>query len=321
MNAAYLDLTQLTAADAARRIDAGEITSEMLVEACLDRIAAREEAVQAWAYLDREFAMEQARRADAVRAEGRSTGPLHGVPVGIKDIIDTEAMPTESGTPLLAGRQPRHDAAVVAALKDAGAVILGKTVTTEFAYFHPGKTRHPRNPEHTPGGSSSGSAAAVGDNMVPLALGTQTVGSVIRPAAFCGVVGFKPTHGLISRSGVLAQSPLLDTIGTFSRSIEDAALMADCLTAYDASDREMWPRSRPRLRAMAAEPPPLAPLLAFVKGPAWEHAEAVTGEAFAELADALGEQCDEVELPDIFAQAHGWMRKIHAVDAAKNSGR
>jgi len=315
-----VDLTELTAADAARRIDIGEITSLMLVEACLERIASREESVQAWAYLDSDFALEQARRADAVRGEGRSTGPLHGVPVGIKDIIDTEDMPTEHGTSLFAGRQPRHDAAVVAALKDAGAVILGKTVTTEFAYFHPGKTRHPLNPEHTPGGSSSGSAAAVGDRMVPLALGTQTVGSVIRPASFCGIVGYKPSHGLISRTGVLSQSPMLDTIGTFSRSVEDAALIVDCLTAYDPNDRQMRPHSRPRLRAVAGEAPPLEPVFAFVKTPVWDQAEAATMEAFAELADALGENCDEVELPEIFSQAHGWLRKIHAADAAKNLG-
>jgi len=321
VDAAVNDLTQLTASEAARLIEAGEITSERLVTACLERIAQREETVQAWAHLDGDFALAQARHADAWRAAGRSTGPLHGVPVGIKDIIDTEDLPTECGTPIYAGRRPRTDAPVVSALRDAGAVIMGKTVTTELAAFAPGKTRNPVNPEHTPGGSSSGSAAAVADAMVPLALGTQTAGSVIRPAAYCGVIGFKPTYGLISRAGILCQSAPLDTVGTFSRSVEDAALIVDCLTAYDANDRDMWPRSRPRLREIASQEPPLPPVLAFVKGPVWDQAEPVTAEAFSELAEALGDQCDEVELPaDIFAKALDWQRQMQLADLAKNYG-
>src|SRR4029079_1606586 len=168
-----------------------------LVEACLERIREVEPTVQAWQYLDEAHALKQARAADERRRSGTGVGPLNGLPVGIKDIIDTADMPTENGTVLHQGRIPRADARVVAMLRAAGAVILGKTVTTECAYFSPGKTRNPWNPEHTPGGSSSGSAAAVAAQMVPLALGSQTNGSVIRPAAFCGVFGFKPTHGLI----------------------------------------------------------------------------------------------------------------------------
>lgn len=320
MDAVVTDLAQMTAAEAARRIAAGEITSEMLVSACLDRIAEREETVQAWAYLDRDFALDQARRADAMRAAGVDSGPLHGVPVGIKDIIDTEDMPTENGSPVFAGRQPEADAAVVSMLKQAGAVIMGKTVTAELAASHPGKTRNPANPEHTPGGSSSGSAAAVADGMVPLAIGTQTGGSVIRPAAYCGIVGFKPSFGSISRTGILSHSPALDTVGTFSRSIEDAALLAECLTAYDPRDRDMRPRSRPRLSETAGQTPPIAPLLAYVKSPVWDQADAVTGEAFAELADALEDACDEVELPGIFAEGYAWQQKIQFADAAKGYG-
>jgi Asp-tRNA(Asn)/Glu-tRNA(Gln) amidotransferase A subunit family amidase len=320
VDAVVTDLVQMSAVDAARRIATGEITSEILVTACLDRIAEREETVQAWAYLDRDFALEQARRADALRAVGGSTGPLHGVPVGIKDIIDTEDMPTENGSPVFAGRRPSADAAVVSALRDAGAIIMGKTVTAELAASHPGKTRNPVNPEHTPGGSSSGSAAAVADGMVPLALGTQTAGSVIRPAAYCGVVGFKPSFGLISRTGILSHSPALDTVGTFSRTLKDAALLAECLTGYDARDRDMRPRSRPRLSEIAGQAPPVTPILAYVKSPVWDQADAVTGEAFAELADALGEACDEVELPGIFAEGYAWQRKIQLADAAKGYG-
>jgi Asp-tRNA(Asn)/Glu-tRNA(Gln) amidotransferase A subunit family amidase len=320
VDAVVTDLAQMTAAEAAHRIESGDITSEMLVAACLNRIAEREETVQAWQYLDRDFALGQARRADTARASGILNGPLHGVPVGVKDIIDTRDMPTECGSSVFSGRQPRADAAVVSALRDAGAVIMGKTVTTELAAFHPGKTRHPVDPAHTPGGSSSGSAAAVADSMIPLALGTQTAGSVIRPAAYCGVVGFKPSFGLISRFGILSQSPALDTVGMFARTIEDAALLAECLTAYDSRDRDMQPRSRPRLREMAVQEPPVTPMLAYVKSPVWDQADAITGEAFAELVEALGDTCDEIALPDIFANGYTWQRQIQLADIAKSFG-
>ena len=171
----------------------------------------------------------QARAADERRLSGQPIGALHGVPVAIKDIFDTADMPTEYGSPIYAGRTPSRDATVVSRLRAAGAVIMGKTVTTEFAYFFPGKTRNPHNPEHTPGGSSSGSAAAVGAEMVPLAIGSQTNGSTIRPAAYCGVVGFKPTHGLISRHRALALSRTLDHVGLFARSVDDIALLAEAI--------------------------------------------------------------------------------------------
>jgi Asp-tRNA(Asn)/Glu-tRNA(Gln) amidotransferase A subunit family amidase len=320
MDAQITDLAWLTAADAARRIADGEITSEMLVRACLDRIAEREDTVKAWAHIDADYALAQARERDAWRAEGRSTGPLHGVPVGIKDIIDTADMPTENGTPIHAGRTPGDDAALVSALRDAGAIIMGKTVTTELAVMTPNKTHNPVNPEHTPGGSSSGSAAAVADGMVPLAIGTQTGGSVIRPAAFCGAVGFKPTFGLISRTGVLSQAPSLDTIGPMGRSVEDVALLADCLTAYDARDRFMWQRSRPRLRATALSDVPVAPVFAFVKSPVWDQGEPAMKEAFAELTGVLGDMCDEVELPPVFDNARDWHLCVQNSDIAKNYG-
>ncbi|MDH3581449.1 MAG: amidase [Hyphomicrobiales bacterium] len=320
MDAVVTDLASLSAAEAARKIESGEITSQMLVQACLDRISEREDTVLAWQHLDAAYALEQARARDQWRAEGHSTGPLHGIPVGIKDIIDTGDMPTENGTPAHAGRTPGDDATLVAALRDAGAVIMGKTVTTELAVFHPNKTRNPHNPDHTPGGSSSGSAAAVADNMIPLAIGTQTGGSVIRPASYCGIVGFKPTHGLISRKGVLNQSEALDTVGVFGRSVEDAALIADCLTAYDPADRDMWARSRPQLRATALSEVPVPPMMAFIKGPTWDEADAVTVEAFSELTNALGEQCDEVDLPAIFDESIKWQKLIQTADVARNYG-
>ncbi|MEM8974066.1 MAG: amidase, partial [Pseudomonadota bacterium] len=185
-------LNELTATEAASRLAAGEITAEQLVQACLDRIAEREEDVQAWVYLDPDHALAQARAADEARKSGKGVGPLHGLPVGIKDIIDTADMPTENGSAMFVGRRTNHDAACVAALRAAGAVIMGKTVTTELANLYPNKTRNPHNLEHTPGGSSSGSGAGVADFHIPLALGTQTGGSVIRPASFNGIYGLKP---------------------------------------------------------------------------------------------------------------------------------
>src|SRR3954467_2777594 len=245
----------LGAAEAARRMRDGLLTSEELVGGCLERIRQTEPAVQAWQFLDEEHALAQARAADERRRSGVPVGALNGIPVGIKDIIDTADMPTENGTVLHHGRTPHTDAAVVAKLRAAGAVIMGKTVTTECAYFNPGKTRNPHNPEHTPGGSSSGSAAAVAAAMVPLALGSQTAGSVIRPGAFCGDYAFKPSHGLIPRTGVLTLSRALDHVGLFSRSLDDLALLAEELVGYDAGDPDSRPRARMPFSAVLNEEP------------------------------------------------------------------
>ena len=261
------DLHLLSATEAARLIRDGIISSEQFVEACLARIREVDPQVQAWAFLDPDHALAQARAADELRLSGQPIGPLHGVPVAIKDIFDTADMPTEYGSPIYAGRTPSRDATVVSLLRAAGAVIIGKTVTTEFAYFSPGKTRNPHNPEHTPGGSSSGSAAAVGADMVPLAIGSQTNGSTIRPAAYCGVVGFKPTHGLISRHRAFALSRTLDHVGLFARSIDDIALLAEQLIGYDENDPDTRPRARIPFIEVAAEEPPLPPMFAFVKTP------------------------------------------------------
>jgi Asp-tRNA(Asn)/Glu-tRNA(Gln) amidotransferase A subunit family amidase len=311
-------LEWLSATDAARAIAGGEMTSEQLVQACLARIAAAEPEVQAWQYLDPEHALVQARARDLDRREGKPCGPLHGVPVGIKDIIDTGDMPTEDGTVLHAGRTPDRDATVVAMLRSAGAVIMGKTVTTECATYSPGKTRNPHNPKHTPGGSSSGSAAAVAAGMVPLALGSQTNGSVIRPAAFCGVYGFKPTHGLIPRHGIMKLSRTLDHVGVFARTIEDVALLTEQLVGHDERDPDTAPRARIPFARVAAEEPPLPPLIAFVRTPVWERASDETKEAFAELADALGKQCEVHELPESVAAAWDWHRCIMHAEMAAN---
>jgi Asp-tRNA(Asn)/Glu-tRNA(Gln) amidotransferase A subunit family amidase len=275
--------------------------------------------VQAWSHLDPEFAVEQAREADQRRMRGLPCGPLHGVAVGIKDIIDVRGLPTEDGTVLHAGRLPRRDATVVSRLRAAGAVILGKTVTTEMASYAPGKTRNPHNAEHTPGGSSSGSAAAVAAGMVPAALGSQTNGSIIRPASFCGVYGFKPSFGLVPRGGVLRLSRALDHVGMLARSLEDLALLAECIAGHDDGDADTAPpRARPPLSAVLAQDPPLAPKLALVRTPFWERLDADARGAFEELAESLGDSAQSIDLPQSVAQAIDWHRTIFEADLAAN---
>ncbi|HEY7656141.1 MAG TPA: amidase [Burkholderiales bacterium] len=311
-------LNWLSACDSAQAIRDGSISAEALVGACLARVRELEPQVQAWAFLDPEHALAQARAADELRKSGAPTGPLHGVPVGIKDIFDTADMPTEDGTVLHAGRTPAADATAVTRLRAAGAVIMGKTVTTELATYAPGKTRNPHNTAHTPGGSSSGSAAAVACGMVPLALGSQTNGSVIRPAAYCGVYGFKPTHGLISRHGALKLSRALDHVGVFARSIEDIAAACEELAAHDEHDPDTRPRARIPFAKIAAEEPPLPPRLALVKTPLWDRAERETREAFEELAAHLGDRVEEFPLPESAREALLWHRTVMEAEMAAN---
>jgi len=313
-----MSLCALGLGEAAAEIRDGRISSVELATACLDRTAQVDPDVQAWAFLDRDHALTQARALDEHRAHGRPQGPLHGVPVAIKDVFDTGDMPTEFGSPLWAGRTPRNDAAAVARLRAAGAVIMGKTVTAEYAYFHPGKTRNPHDKERTPGGSSSGSAAAVAAFMAPGAIGTQTNGSTIRPAAYCGVVGFKPTHGLIPRSGALLLSRAMDHVGVFARSVEDAALLAEVMAGFDAEDPDTRPIARPPLVSTAMSEPPLPPRFAFVKSAAWDQAEPVTREAFAELVDTLGEAALDVDLGQGFNRAIELHKTVMEVEMAHN---
>jgi Asp-tRNA(Asn)/Glu-tRNA(Gln) amidotransferase A subunit family amidase len=312
----------LTAVEAAQRIREGRLSSEELVQGCLERIRQVEPQVQAWTFLDEKLALTQARAADEKRRSGEAVGPLNGVPVGLKDIIDTGDMPTENGCALHKGRTPRDDAAVVKMLRAAGAVILGKTVTTECAYFHPGKTRNPHNPEHTPGGSSSGSAAAVGASMVPLALGSQTNGSTIRPASFCGVYALKPTHGLVPRTGMLQLSRTLDHVGLFARTLDDLALLAETLVGDDEGDPDTRPRARVPFGEVMAEEPPVEPVFAFMKTPPWERADADTKAAFAELQKTLGkERVEEVPLFSFAADAWDWHKTIMEAEMAANFER
>jgi Asp-tRNA(Asn)/Glu-tRNA(Gln) amidotransferase A subunit family amidase len=320
VDVAIIDLTSLTATEAVGRLASGETSSEELTGACLERIAELEPSLQAWAFLDRERALAQARAADAARKEGKGVGPLHGLPIGVKDIIDTADMPTENGCKAHKGRQPLKDAACVTQLRRAGAVIVGKTVTTELAAYTPAATRNPHNPEHTPGGSSSGSAAAIASGMVSAALGTQTAGSVIRPAAFCGIYGMKPTYGLIPRSGVLTQAHSLDTVGVMGRSVEDLALLADALQGFDADDPASLMSSRPRLLATATEDWPLAPLFAFVKTHAWKDADPATHEAFGELAEELGGKIEEITIDQTTERGIAAAMTVQRVELALHFG-
>ena len=263
------DPLSLSARAAAAEVAAGRLTAEALVGAYLDRIAAREPTVGAWHYLDPEAALAQARHADS----SPPSGPLHGLPIAVKDLIDTFDMPTGYGSAIYEGHRPAADAACVALARAAGAIVLGKTVTTEFACFTAGKTANPKNPAHTPGGSSSGSAAAVGDGMAPLGFGTQTAGSVIRPAAFCGCIGYKPSFGTIPRAGVKMLCDSLDTIGVMARNVDDAAFFTGILA------------ERPALRNLAM--PPAPPRIGIYRTPMWGEAETSTVAAMEHARAAL----------------------------------
>ena len=316
-----MNLCDLTAAQLVELLSAGQVSSADIVQACLTKVDELDSRVHAWAYLDPEYTREQARRADQARQAGQPLGPLHGVPVGVKDIFDTHDMPTEDGTVLHAGRTPAQDATVVAKLRAAGAIVFGKTATTELAVFTPAKTTNPHDPQRTPGGSSSGSAAGVAAHMVPLALGTQTAGSVIRPASYCGICGFKPSRGLISRHRVLQQSRTLDQVGVFARTVADVALLADVLIGFDEHDPDTRPRAPPRLFATAAEAPPLTPHLGFCKTPLWDLVAPDARAAFEELGEFLGEGVNPLELPSAFGHAIDSHRTVMEADIALSFGR
>ena len=279
-------LNTLTATDAARKIASGELTAEALVRACLDRVSEREQTIGAWEFIDPDAVLTEAKQRDSEPPRG----PLHGIPVGIKDIIDTADVPTRRGSPIYADNQPDADAACVAAVRSAGAIIMGKTVTTEFATFTPGKTVNPYNVAHTPGGSSSGSAAGVADFMVPIAYGTQTSGSVIRPSSFCGLCGFKPSFGAVSRHGVLTIVPSFDCVGYMARCFDDLSLTHRVVTGMpplpldDGLDR--------------------APRIGICRSHQWNQADMASVQAFEAAArqlDALGAKTEEISLPAHFA--------------------
>jgi len=289
-----------TASQLAADIRAGSASALDAVEACLARIDEREDTVHAWAHLNPDLARAQARAIDAALAAGDDPGPLAGLTVGVKDICDTFDLPTESGSDIFKGRRPAQDATLVSLLRKAGAVILGKTVTTEFAMSGARATTNPHDATRTPGGSSSGSGAAVADRMVHLAIGSQTGGSVIRPASFCGTYGFKPTFGCISRAGVFLLSRRLDHIGVYGRALDDLALIGDALMVHDAADYDMRRHPGRELMAALAEPLDAAPRLGFVKGPPWDVAEDHMPAIFEGYVAGLGDVVTPVALEGIF---------------------
>lgn len=296
-------IPELTAASVSSMVRGGQHKAEELAQAFLDYAKPLDEKLHAFAYLNEEAVLTQARILDAGRERGGELGSLAGVPVGVKDVVDTFDMPTEYGSPTLAGRQPSWDAKVAQLLRAQGAIVFGKTAMPAFCLGKPGPTRNPHNLEHTPGGSSSGSAAAVAAGMVPVAIGSQTAGSVIRPASFCGVIGFKPTRGLISRDGLQPLCETIDQVGVFGRTIEDVALVAQALIAADDNDpttKGVLPRN---LVNVALSDPPFKPKFVFVKTPQWEKMDPEAREAFDALAEAMGQETPTIELPTVANRA------------------
>ncbi|WP_187428863.1 Putative amidase AmiD [Roseobacter fucihabitans] len=308
----------LSATEAARYIASGQLKSAQLVQSCLSHISETDGAVHAWAHLDAEAALAQAASCDALRQKGLATGPLHGIPVALKDIIDTRDMPTERGTPIFKHRQSEDDARIVEMLREAGAVIMGKTVTTELAFVHANETRNPHNPDHSPGGSSSGSAAAVAAGHVPLAIGTQTNGSVIRPASFCGTFGFKPTRGMIPRTGVLQTSVSLDQIGTFARTLEDAALLADVIAAYDQRDPESFANARPAMAKGTAQNAPVDPDFIWFDLPFNDRLSEAAREGLDGVMEIMGPRVTRMEPADQLSNLVAVQARIHEYEIAQH---
>ncbi|MBO6521264.1 MAG: amidase [Rhodospirillales bacterium] len=310
----------LTATEAAEAIRTGNLTSRDLIDACIARAEERADDVGAWIYLNPCLAREQADNCDQALAEGRDLGPLHGVPVGLKDIIDTADMPTENGSALFEGRRPVADSTIARLLRAAGAVIMGKTVTTEFALSAPGKTKNPHDPAHTPGGSSSGSAAGVADHQVPLSVGTQTGGSMIRPASYCGIHGFKPTFGSISRAGMFPLARPLDHPGVYARSIDDIALIGDVLMVKDPADLDMRGHPRGKLADALSAPAGEPPKIAFVRGPMWEQGEDYLDDVMQGALVQLGKHVQEVEMTGVFDRALACQETVMMANVLANIG-
>ena len=265
-----IDIFNLTANKLVDKLKQGEISSVEVCTQYIERINKFEKDVKAWAHFDKKELLEKAEEADEYRKSGKPLGPLHGLPIAVKDIIGTLDMPTECGTAIRKKMTGSQEAEIVNLLKIAGAIIMGKTETTELAYFHPGKTRNPHDYTRTPGGSSSGSAAAVAAHMTPLSIGSQTNGSVIRPASYCGVVGYKPSYGLISRSGVLKQSDKLDHIGVFGKTVEDVALLSKTLIKKDLYDNSTIYFSADEMLNICKKGPLFEPKFIFYKTKNWK---------------------------------------------------
>jgi Asp-tRNA(Asn)/Glu-tRNA(Gln) amidotransferase A subunit family amidase len=307
-------LHEHTALELRELLASGQVDLQAFYEQHIAFTHAVQERLEPFAALDDRVVRLQAEHRLAERARGEPLGRLYGVPVGVKDIIDTIDFPTAFGSPIHAGRYAVSDATVVRRLRDAGAVICGKTVTTEFATMTPGPTRNPHDPGRTPGGSSSGSAAAVAAGVMPVALGTQTNGSVLRPASFCGVYGFKPSRGLLPRTGVFEQSPTLDQVGVFARSIEDLALVAEIASGDDGHDPSTRGQPPRQLLSMARAEPPVEPRFCFVRTPWWDRVDPEAQEAFDAFVELMEGVVVRAELPPIVQETAGWLGCVNEAE-------
>ena len=310
------ELCLLSALELSNLLFKGDIKAEDLAKSYLKRIEKFDNDVKAWAFFDPNFILKKASECDNLKIIGRPLGPLHGLPIAIKDIFGTDEMPTECGTVLRKKKYSKGDSTVVSLLKSSGAYVMGKTVTTEFAYFDPGKTTNPHDYSRTPGGSSSGSAAAVASFMTPVALGSQTNGSIIRPASYCGVIGYKPSYGLISRNGVLRQSFLLDHVGIFSRTVDDLAFISQEIIKRDTEDRSTVPFASGNFLNIAKEDPPFDPRFIFFKTDMWKNLDKETIKIFEKFVKEQGSNVEIHDTPSYFKDIMKYHKIIHETDMA-----
>ncbi len=313
-----MDLCLLSALEIIEKTKKGEISSVEVAKSFIDRIEKFENKIKAWAFFDKKFFLEKAQEKDEWRLSGKPLGPLHGLPVAIKDIFKTEDMPTQYGTPIRENYQSRDDSKVVSILRSAGAIIMGKTVTTELAYFDPGKTTNPHDYSRTPGGSSSGSAAAVASFMAPIAIGSQTNGSTIRPASYCGVVGYKPTYGLVSRDGALAQSFLLDQVGVIARNVEDVALCSSVIIKKDLEDKSTISYPTEDFLNRVQAKPFFEPQLIFIATSKWKNLDDDAKKDFEKFLKKIDKQVTIYSNPSYFEKIFDYHKIIHETDMAYN---
>ncbi len=301
-----------------KKISLSKITSVEICNAYIERINKFEKEVKAWAFFDKKLLLEKAKEADDYKNSGKPMGPLHGIPVAVKDIVGTIEMPTECGTPIRKGKSYSQNAEIIDLLHSSGAIVMGKTATSELAYLGPPKTTNPHDNSRTPGGSSSGSAAAVASFMAPLAIGSQTGGSVIRPASFCGVVGYKPSYGLISRNGVLKTSEKLDQIGVFGKSVEDVARLAKILIKKDSFDPATIYFSADNMISSVKEGPLYEPKFIFYKTDFWKMIDKKSKEAFEYFIKSFKKNIEIFDTPSYFKDIHKYHQIIHETDLANN---
>ena len=315
-----IDIFSLKAEELALKIKDAQLTSVEICEKYIERINKFEKDVKAWAHFDKKLLLEKAAEADEYRRSGKPLGPLHGVPVAVKDIVGTIDMPTECGTVIRKGKSYSQNAEIIDLLLASGAIVMGKTATAELAYLGPPKTTNPHDHSRTPGGSSSGSAAAVASFMAPLSIGSQTGGSIIRPASYCGVVGYKPTYGLISRNGVLKTSEKLDHIGVFGRSVEDVALLSKVLIKKDNFDSATVHYSAENMLAETKKGPLFEPKFIFYKTDYWKNIEKKSREALEYFIKSFKKNIEVFDNPSYFKDIHKYHQIMYETDLANNFG-